>query len=230
MAVKLINIEDVPIASINENPKIEVKITIKNTPPPMPKSPEANPTEIPITAEEIRLNGIFASSFSLFLSRIFLTATNNNKHPNIISKALDGSPDATKPPTALPIIPNMPNFNPGFTIPSNDFECLNAVGTMIAKLVPIDMSIARPGSTPMYFNKKYCRGTIKNPPPTPKSPDAKPAKTPIKIKPKKYSIGNISIKILYAYDILLLSLEVIILSRSELLYNQLHRQIPIKNT
>ena len=42
------------------------------------------------------------------------------------------------------------------------------------------------------FSKKYCRGTIRNPPPTPKSPDAKPAHMPIKIKPIKYSIGNIA--------------------------------------
>ena len=197
MAVRLMNIEDVPIASINEKPKSAVKITIRNTPPPMPKRPDANPTKIPMTAQEIRLNGIFASSLSLFKSTIFLIATNNSKHPNIISKVRDGSPEATKPPTAPPTIPNIPNCKPGFTIPSKDFVCLyaplNAVGIIMARLVPIDMSIARLGSTPMYFNRKYCKGTIKNPPPTPKSPDAKPAQIPIKIKPMKYSIGNIII-------------------------------------
>lgn len=53
----------------------------------------------------------------------------------------------------------------------------------------------------MYFNKKYCKGTIKNPPPTPKSPDANPAQIPIKIKPMKYSIGNIiSLKIFHTSD------------------------------
>ena len=169
----------------------------------MPKRPDVKPTKIPITPQESKLKGIFASSLSLFMSTIFLTATNNSKHPKIISNTLDGSPEATKPPIALPIIPNAPNCNPGFTIPSIDLVCLYApliaVGTMIAKLVPIDMSIARPGSTPMYFNRKYCKGTIRNPPPTPKSPDAKPAQIPIKIKPMKYSIGNITIKILYSY-------------------------------
>ena len=34
------------------------------------------------------------------------------------------------------------------------------------------------------FKRKYWKGTIKNPPPTPKRPDAKPATIPIKIKPK----------------------------------------------
>ena len=71
---------------------------------------------------------------------------------------------------------------------------------MIAKLVPNEINNAKSGSTPMYFNKKYCKGTIKNPPPTPKSPDAKPAHMPIKINPKKYSIGNMTIKIFHTYD------------------------------
>lgn len=67
----------------------------------------------------------------------------------------------------------------------------------MAKLVPKDINIAKSGSTPMYFNRKYCRGTMRNPPPTPRRPEAKPAQTPISINPKKYSIGNITIKILY---------------------------------
>ena len=192
------NIEEVPIASINENPNKAVKITIMNIPPPIPKRPDANPTKIPITAQESKLNGIFAFCLSLFISIIFLTATNNNKHPKIISNALDGSPEATKPPITPPIIPNIPNCKPGFIIPSIDFVCLYApliaVGIIMARLVPIDMSIARLGSTPMYFKRKYCKGTIKNPPPTPKSPDANPAQTPIKIKPMKYSTGNMTIK------------------------------------
>ena len=70
---------------------------------------------------------------------------------------------------------------------------LNDVGTIIAKLVANEISIAKSGSTPMYFNKKYCRGTIINPPPTPKRPDANPAQIPIKINPMKYSIGNMNI-------------------------------------
>ena len=65
----------------------------------------------------------------------------------------------------------------------------------MAKLVPKEIKIARSGDTPMYFNRKYCKGTIKNPPPTPKRPDANPAHIPIKINPMKYSIGNIMIKI-----------------------------------
>lgn len=74
----------------------------------------------------------------------------------------------------------------------------------MAKLVPNEIKIAKSGDTPMYFKRKYCSGTIKNPPPTPKSPDAKPAHMPIKINPMKYSIGNIlSIKVLVIYHILI---------------------------
>ena len=69
---------------------------------------------------------------------------------------------------------------------------LKEVGIIIARLVPNEISIAKSGFTPMYFNRKYCSGTIKNPPPTPKSPEAKPAHIPIKIKPTYYSIGNIA--------------------------------------
>ncbi len=61
--------------------------------------------------------------------------------------------------------------------------------------------MAKSGDTPMYFKRKYCRVTIKNPPPTPKRPDAKPAQIPIKINPMKYSIGNIlSIKLFNIND------------------------------
>ena len=62
----------------------------------------------------------------------------------------------------------------------------------MAKLVPNDINMAKSGSTPMYFSRKYWRGTIRNPPPTPKRPDAKPAHIPIKINPMKYSAGNIT--------------------------------------
>ena len=48
MAVREIKIEDVPIASIIENPNSEVKIAIKNIPPPTPKRPDANPTKRPM--------------------------------------------------------------------------------------------------------------------------------------------------------------------------------------
>ena len=61
---------------------------------------------------------------------------------------------------------------------------LSDVGIIIAKLVPKEINIAKSGFTPIYFNKKYCRGTIRNPPPTPKSPEAKPAHIPIKINDK----------------------------------------------
>ena len=73
------------------------------------------------------------------------------------------------------------------------------VGIIMAKLVPKEIRIAKSGSTPMYLSKKYWRGTIKNPPPTPKSPDAKPAQIPIKIKAIKYSGGNINIIYLNYY-------------------------------
>ena len=39
------------LLSINENPKSEVKIAIKNMPPPTPKSPDENPTTKPIIAQ-----------------------------------------------------------------------------------------------------------------------------------------------------------------------------------
>ena len=54
IAVKLIKIEDVPIASIIENPKSEVKMTIKNMPPPMPKRPDENPTNKPMIPADIK--------------------------------------------------------------------------------------------------------------------------------------------------------------------------------
>ena len=196
MAVRLMNIEEVPIASIIENPSSAVRIAIRNIPPPTPNNPDENPTKSPIIAVDIKLNGIFASSLSLLMLIMLFTAMNNNKHPKMISKTLEGSPDATKPPIAPPMIPNTPNRIPGFTILSIVLVCLYAplsdVGMIMAKLVPKEMSIAKSGSTPMYFNKKYCRGTIKNPPPTPRSPDANPAHIPIKTNPMKYSIGNIT--------------------------------------
>jgi len=197
IAVNDMNIEDVPIDSINENPSSVVKIAIRNIPPPTPKSPDENPTKIPIIPIEIILKGIFASCLSLFMSMMFLIAMNNSKHPNIISRILEGIVEAINPPINPPIIPNNPSLIPGFIIPSIVFACLyaplNAVGIIMAKLVPNDINIAMFGSTPMYFNRKYWSGTIKNPPPTPRSPDAKPAHIPINISPMKYSIGNIII-------------------------------------
>ena len=196
IAVKLIKIEDVPIASIIENPKSAVKMTIKNMPPPMPKRPDENPTNKPMIPADIKLKGILASSLSLLMLMILLTVTNRSKHPKIISNTLEGSADAAKPPKAPPIIPKMPNLIPGFMILSIVLVCLYAplmdVGIMMAKLVPNEINMAKSGSTPMYFSKKYCKGTIRNPPPTPKRPDAKPAHIPIMISPIKYSIGNIA--------------------------------------
>ncbi len=196
-------IDDVPIASIIENPRSAVNMAIKNTPPPTPKSPDENPTRKPIIPAVIRLNGILASSLSLLMLIILLSVMNNNRRPNIISNTPEGNDDATKPPIMPPIIPNIPNRIPDCIILFIVLVCLYAplsdVGTTMARLVPNDINIAKSGSTPMYFNKKYCRGTIKNPPPTPKSPDAKPAHIPISINPMRYSIGNITIKILYVY-------------------------------
>ena len=201
MAVRQINTEEVPIASINENPKSNVRIAIKNTPPPMPKRPDAKPTKRPMIAVVNQLNGILAFSLYLLILRILFAAINKSKHPKIISKTLDGSPDATKPPIAPPIIPKMPKRIPGWMILSNFLVCLYAplrdVGTIIARLVASDINIAKSGSTPIYFNRKYWRGTIKNPPPTPKSPDAKPAQIPINANPMKYSIVNMLIYLKY---------------------------------
>ena len=148
-------------------------------------------------AVESKLKGIFESCLSLLIFIMLLTAINSNKQPKIISNILDGNPDATNPPITPPIIPKIPKRNPGLMILSIVLVCLyaplNDVGTIIAKLVANEISIAKSGSTPMYFNKKYCRGTIINPPPTPKRPDANPAQIPIKINPMKYSIGNMNI-------------------------------------
>ena len=197
IAVNEMKMDDVPIASIIENPKRVVKIAIKNIPPPTPKSPDENPTANPMMAIESKLKGIFESCLSLLRLSRLLIDINSNKQPKIISNILDGSPDATNPPITPPIIPKIPNRNPGLMILSIVLVCLyaplNEVGTMIAKLVANEMSIAKSGSTPMYFNKKYCKGTIMNPPPTPKRPDANPAQIPIKINPMKYSTGNINI-------------------------------------
>jgi hypothetical protein len=43
--------------------------------------------------------------------------------------------------------------------------------------------MASEGSTPTDVNKKNCKGTIRNPPPTPSNPEANPAKIPIRINP-----------------------------------------------
>ena len=173
------NTEEVPIARIIENPKSVVKITIKNIPPPIPSKPEENPTKRPVKAMEIKLKSNYASFSFLSSDKIFLIAMNNNKSPKIISRTLEVKPDATKPPIKLPMIPKIPNLIPGSIILSNFWECLYAplvaVGIIIAKLVPNEISIARSGATPIYFKRKYWKGTIKNPPPTPKSPDANPA-------------------------------------------------------
>ena len=202
-AVRQMKIEDVPIASIIENPKSAVNMAIRNIPPPTPKRPDENPTKRPMIPHVPRLNGILASSLSLLMLMTLLTVMNKSRHPKINSNTLEGSADATKPPKSPPITPKMPNLIPGPMILSIVRVCLYAplseVGIIIARLVPNDINIAKSGSTPMYLSKKYCRGTIKNPPPTPRSPEAKPAQIPIKIKPMKYSIGNITIKILYAY-------------------------------
>lgn len=108
-AVRQINTEEVPIASIKEKPRSEVNIAIKNTPPPIPKSPDEKPTKRPMIPLVSKLKEILASSRSLFMSIMFLTTTNSSKQPNIISNTLDGSPDATNPPTAPPIIPKTPS-------------------------------------------------------------------------------------------------------------------------
>jgi hypothetical protein len=62
---------------------------------------------------------------------------------------------------------------------------------MIAKLVPKETIKASPGSIPTEVNKKNCRGTIINPPPTPNKPDAKPAIIPIITNPMKYNMVKI---------------------------------------
>ena len=189
-------IEDVPIASIIENPKRVVKIAIKKIPPPTPNRPDENPTSKPIIAIVNKLYGILVSSLSLLIFIMLFTAINNNKHPNMISKTLEDIPDATNPPIDPPIMPKTPKRMPGFKILSIVRVCLYAplkeVGMIMAKLVPNEINIAKSDSTPRYWSKKYCRGTIRNPPPTPRSPEAKPAQIPISIKPMKYSMGNIT--------------------------------------
>ena len=56
---------------------------------------------------------------------------------------------------------------------------------MIARLEPRDTIIAKSGFTPLDVSRKYCKGTMRNPPPTPRSPDAKPATIPIIASPIK---------------------------------------------
>ena len=123
-AVRLMKIDDVPIASIIEKPKSAVRMAIKNIPPPTPKRPEEKPTKRPMIPDVIILNGILASSRSLLMLTILLTVMNSNRRPNIISKTLEGNADATKPPTAPPIIPKMPSRIPGFIILSIVRVCL----------------------------------------------------------------------------------------------------------
>ena len=163
--------------------------------------PDEKPTNNPIIPIDKILNGINAFFLSLFKLTKLLIVMNNNKHPNINSNVLDGIFDAMKPPKTPPSIPKIPSLIPNPNILSNVFTCLYAplmaVGIIIAKLVPNEINNAKSGSTPIYLSKKYCRGTIKNPPPTPRSPDAKPAHIPIKINPMKYSIGNINIYLNY---------------------------------
>ena len=106
----------------------------------------------------------------------------------------DGSIEATPPPISPPIIPKTPNFIPGsitfFKVLVCLYALLHEVGIIIARLVPRDTNIAKPGSTPTCSKRKYCKGTIKNPPPTPKRPDANPATIPINAKPIKNSKVN----------------------------------------
>ena len=106
----------------------------------------------------------------------------------MICRIFEGMIVAVNPPITPPIIPKIPNLNPVPTIPSNFCECLYAplvaVGMMIAKLVPREIRIAKSCEIPMYFSRKYCKGTIKKPPPTPKRPEANPAIIPIRINPK----------------------------------------------
>lgn len=108
-AVRLMNIEEVPIASIIENPRSTVRIAIRNTPPPTPKRPDENPTTTPIIPEVIKLNGILASSLSLLILIILFTVINSNRRPKIISNILEGSAEAANPPSIPPIIPKTPN-------------------------------------------------------------------------------------------------------------------------
>ena len=118
-AVKEINTDEVPIALIIENPKSIVKITIKNIPPPIPSSPEKNPTNNPVIIIVIMLKSNLASFSFLSLESIFLIAINNSKSPKIISNMFEGNIEATNPPMKLPIIPKIPNLIPGSMILSN---------------------------------------------------------------------------------------------------------------
>ena len=124
MAVRQINTDDVPIASIKENPRSAVKIAIRNIPPPTPKSPDENPTNKPMIAVETKLNGILASSLSLLMLIILFTAINNNNRPKIISRTLEGNADATNPPKTPPTRPKIPSLMPGFRILSLVLVCL----------------------------------------------------------------------------------------------------------
>lgn len=67
MEVNEIKIEEIPIASIMLYPKRTVKANITNNPPPIPKSPDIIPMDIPIQAVFINENFNFASFSSLFI-------------------------------------------------------------------------------------------------------------------------------------------------------------------
>ena len=65
---------------------------------------------------------------------------------------------------------------------------------MIARLEPRDTIIAKSGFTPLDVSRKYCKGTMRKPPPTPRSPDAKPANIPIRASPMIKLIERIKMK------------------------------------
>ena len=48
--------EEIPIDLISQNPKIIVRIKIKNMPPPIPSNPDEKPTKKPVSIIDNRLN------------------------------------------------------------------------------------------------------------------------------------------------------------------------------
>lgn len=56
IAVNEMKTDEIPIDLINENPKIIVRIRIRNMPPPIPSKPDRKPTIIPVNVMDNGLN------------------------------------------------------------------------------------------------------------------------------------------------------------------------------
>ena len=116
MAVIAMKIEDVPIASLNVNPKRMESKGTANTPPPTPKRPDINPIEIPKAIAVNLVKGTLVPFPSLLNPTSMSTATMKSSIPNMNLKISDGTTLAKRPPQKLPNMPKTPKSIPGRTI------------------------------------------------------------------------------------------------------------------